>query len=476
MKVRSILPLILIVASMILLLGIPIHHQEKQDMSTAALQFVGKVLPNGDVGVLYFTGPMGTTIIHSDTTVPVDQVCLEIYSPQAGNLSIHGLQFTKYTQENQTITISKNQTYTSKIVVPYDPAHFNATMQVQTRSFQEELISIPSTTQSQYVTLTIDNTTFSFLHKTSPDLIPVIFSSLGNLGIALGYTLMGVVVFFLGSITASLLLRRMKYWPEFGKLGWFLILTFLLIAMAVLIFSAYYQLAYLAWYDWLIPFYIFATLAMLELWPQTWEKLFLMILGGTTGDKEEKEWDISFPRVARNREDGTWEYLQPGRIAAIKRLFRHISLSFSGSYGRPEGIPLKPNEENMTSLYFLKDFPELRREPPRQHRRRKPSRGKPTEYSIPLSAHAQKEVGQFIAELKAVHDYADENEDLRHENRDFRIRLENGKVKYSNREINEITEKLYGERLEYHEGKETDRKERQEEKPKKKEEEDGKEE
>ena len=307
---------------MILLLGIPIHHQEKQDMSTAALQFVGKVLPNGDVGVLYFTGPMGTTIIHSDTTVPVDQVCLEIYSPQAGNLSIHGLQFTKYTQENQTITISKNQTYTSKIVVPYDPAHFNATMQVQTRSFQEELISIPSTTQSQYVTLTIDNTTFSFLHKTSPDLIPVIFSSLGNLGIALGYTLMGVVVFFLGSITASLLLRRMKYWPEFGKLGWFLILTFLLIAMAVLIFSAYYQLAYLAWYDWLIPFYIFATLAMLELWPQTWEKLFLMILGGTTGDKEEKEWDISFPRVARNREDGTWEYLQPGRIAAIKRIFK----------------------------------------------------------------------------------------------------------------------------------------------------------
>ena len=91
MKVRSILPLILIVTSLILLVGIPINHQEDHQVTPAALQFVGKVLPNGDVGVLYFTGPTGTTIIHSDTTVPLDQVCLEIYSPQAGNLTIHGL-------------------------------------------------------------------------------------------------------------------------------------------------------------------------------------------------------------------------------------------------------------------------------------------------------------------------------------------------------------------------------------------------
>ena len=457
MKVRSILPLILIVASLILLVGIPIHHQETQDMSTAALQFVGKVLPNGDVGVLYFTGPMGTTIIHSDTTVPVNQVCLEIYSPQAGNLTIHGEQFTKYIQENQTITISKNQTYTSKIVVPYDPSHFNASMQVQTRSFQEELISIPQTSNQEYVTLTIDNVTFSFLHKTSPDLIPVIFSSLGNLGIALGYTLMGVVVFFLGSISASLLLRRMKYWPEFGKLGWFLILIFLLIAMGVLIFSAYYQLAYLAWYDWLIPFYIFATLAMLELWPQTWSKLFLVILGETEEEKEQ-DWDVAFPRIARNNSDGSWEYLRPGRIAALKRIFNHIPVSFNGSFTKPEGIPLKPNEENLTNLYFTSDWPEVKRTPPaeRKHFRRK--QGKPSEYHISLTANAQKEVGQFVSELKLVSQFADENEDLRRENRDYKIRLENGRVKYEGKEINDITEMIFQKKFEYHKGTETEEK------------------
>ena len=463
----SFVPLILILISMFLLIGIPVNHQEDhQAMSPAALQFVGKVLPNGDVGVLYFTGPTGTTIIHSNTVVPVNQVCLEIYSPQEGNLSIQGDQFSKYIQENQTITISQNQTYTSKIVVPYNPQHFNATMQVQSRSFQEELISIPQTSNQEYVTLTIDNTTFSFMHKTSPDLIPVILSSLGNLGIALGYTLMGVVVFFLGTITASLFLKRMKFWPAFGKLGWFIILFFLLIAMGVLIFSEYYQLAYLTWYDWLIPFYVFASLAMMELWPQSWSKLFLVILGKTE-EEGEQDWDVTFPRVSRNNLDGSWEYLRPGRVEAIKRIFHHIPVSFNGSLTKPEGIPLKPNEENLTNLYFTKDFPEIRRTPPveRKHFRRKS--GKPSQYFISLTAQAQKEVGQFVSELKLVSQFADENEDLRRENRDYKIRLENGRVKYEGKEINDITEMIFQKKFEYHKGGEAEeRKEKKKEEKK----------
>jgi hypothetical protein len=453
--------------SMILLAGVPIHHQEDHQVTSEALQFVGKALPNGDVGVLYFSGPTGTTIIHSNTVVPVNQICLEIYSPQAGNLTISGLQFSKYIEENQTIVTGKNQTYSSKIVVPFNPSYFNSSMRVQARSFQEELISIPSTTQTQYITLTIDNTTFLFLHKTSPDLIPVIFSSLGNLGIALGYTFMGVVVFFLGSISASLLLRRMKYWPPFGKLGWFLILVFLLIAMAVLIFSAYYQLAYLAWYDWLFPFYIFATLAMMELWPQSWSKLFLVILG-ESGEEKEQDWDVAFPRIARNNSDGSWEYLRPGRIAAIKRIFYHIPVSFNGSFTKPEGIPLKPNEENLTNLYFTSDWPEVKRTPPeeRKHFRRK--QGKPSEYHISLTANSQKEVGQFVSELKVVSKFADENESLRKENRNYKIQLENGRIKYEGKEINDITEMLWSRKFEYHKGAETEEKKEKEKKEEKK--------
>lgn len=463
MKVKTLFPLFLIILGMLLMFSIPAHQPQGQTVTPNSLEFVGKVLPNGDVGVLYYTSPTGTTIIHSGTTVPVDSVCLEIYSPHFGNLSIQGEQFSKYIQENQTIVISKNQTYTSKITVPYNPQKFNASMATQTRSFQEELISIPQSNSQQYITLTIDNTTFLFMHKTSPDLIPVIFSSLGNLGIALGYTLMGVVVFFLGSISASLLLRRMKHWPEFGKMGWFLILMFLLIAMGSLIFSAYYQLAYLSWYDWLIPFYVFATLAMLELWPQDWLKLFLLIVGGSQEDKE-KDWDVAFPKIARNKSDGSWEYLRPGRIEAIKRLYRHVSISFGGSMSKPEGVPIKPNEENISNLYFLKDFPDLKRDPPIARKHFSAKKGKLSQYELPMSSHTQKDLAQFVQELKTVSEFADENERLRKENRNYKIMLENGKVKYNNDEINDITEMLFEKKFEYHKGKGTEEKKEKKEK------------
>lgn len=70
-----------------------------------------------------------------------------------------------------------------------------------------------------------------------------------------------------------------------------------------------------------------------------------------------------------------------------------------------------------------------------------------------MSAHAQKEVGEFVSELRAVAEFADENESLRKENRNFRIRLESGKVRYNNEEINEISRKIFGATMEYHKGK-----------------------
>lgn len=467
---------ILILISLLLVLYSPTtttNPPSSPSPDASGLQFVGHVLPNGDVAILYYNAPTGVVIIHRDTIVPVNQICLEIYSPKGGNLTISGEQFSQYISVNQTIVISHNQTYTSKVTVPYNPDYFNSTMTTQTRAFQEMIISIPTTSSTQYVLLNIDNTSIQMQHHTSPDLIPVIFSSLGNLGIALGYTLMGVVMFFLGSITASLLLKRMKYWPEFGKMGWFLILFFLLIAMAILIFSAYYQLAYLAWYDWMIPFYLFSSLAMLELWPQTWEKLFLVIIG-SSNEEGDQDWDVSFPRITRNHEDGSWEYLRPGRLAALRRLFSHVPISFSGRSAKPEGIVLKPNEEHLSNLYFLKDFPDLKRMPVRERKHFRARQGKPSEYYIPLATHSDKEIGEFIGELKAVSKFAEENESLRRENRDFRIKLENGNIRYNNNELNEITRKIFGAPMEYHKGSEPKETKQDIEKENKKEDNNGK--
>ncbi len=135
---------------------------------------MGKALPNGDVAVLYYSAPTGTTIIHRDTVVPVDQIFLETYSPHAGNLTILGEQFQKFTVQNMTVPAGNNSTYTSQITVPFNPDRFKSSMQTQTRVFQVTQIRIPLSASQEYVTLTIDNTTLQFYRKTSPDIIPAI--------------------------------------------------------------------------------------------------------------------------------------------------------------------------------------------------------------------------------------------------------------------------------------------------------------
>ena len=422
------------------------------------------------MAVLYYTAPTGDVIIHSDTVVPTNQADLEVYSVHPGNLSINGTQFFS----THTVNISRtfgNQTIITPTVMPVDPSYFNDSMQVGTRAFQVLDLTIPRTNGTYQVHMVIDNTTLSFLHKTSPNIFPQVLTGLGQLGIALGYLFMGVVVFFIGSGTAAILLKRMKYWPKFEKMGWAFILLILVISMGALILSSYYPLAYIRWYYWLLPFYFFATLTMLEIWPQNWRKLFLLVIGNDDPDKDQ-DWDALFPRVADNPEDGTIEYLRPGRIHAIRRIFAHIPVEFSTGKARPQGIDLKPNPEGISSLYICKDTPHLGREQPRQRKHLKwAARPGITSYRIALSANAQKDIGDFISELRGVSDFADENDKLRTENRDFRIRLENGKIRYNGQEINEISRKIFGANMEFHKGKP----EAQEEaKTKEKEESDGK--
>ena len=144
MKSIHILPLLLILP-LILIMAAPASTGTSPTMQPAnspsgGLQFVGTVLPNGDVAILYYTAPVGTTIIHRDTVVPLDQISLEIYSPDSGTLSVLGEQFQKFVSENITIP-SGNKSYTTQISVPYNPDKFNATIQTQTRSPRPENIT-----------------------------------------------------------------------------------------------------------------------------------------------------------------------------------------------------------------------------------------------------------------------------------------------------------------------------------------------
>ena len=465
MRKRVYLASALILLSLFSLAFIPMDpNGSSHAVSPDSLQFVGHVLPNGDVAVLYYNSPTGTQIIHSGTVVPVNSVCLEIYSIHSGNLSINGSQFQGYELVNVTQHFSGNQTLKVLEKVPVDPHFFNQSVQVQTRAFQEFTLQIPSSSDQQNVQLKIDNTSMTFFHATSPDLIPSYITGMGQLGVYLFYLGMGIVIFFMGSGTAAYIIKRMRYWPSIGKTGWFFIIFLMICTIAALYMFEYYQLAYLSWYDWLFPLYLMATLAMMDLWPQSWERYFILVVGGA--DPNDQSWDALFPRITKNPEDGTIEYLRPGRLEAITRIWRHIPVEFQD--GKAQPIELSPNEEKIQNLYIANRPPELRYSKTERKGKRvhKTLRSRPETYHIDLSSHSQKEVGAFISELKTVSEFSNENDSLRKENRDYKIILESGKVRYGAEEINEITRKLYGANLEFHKGKapeETKKPEKEEE-------------
>ena len=442
MKKFLIIPVILILISVFLL--VPISHISPVESPSgfqpdSSVVISGHVLPNGDLALFYYNSPSGINIIHSDTIIPVNNISLDLYSLKAENITISVAQFSGYYVHNVTTKIGNNTTITTPVKSMINPVYSNETIRTQYRQLESFSINLPTTSTEKNVSISIDNETFFMLHKTSPNIIPNYFSGLGLLGIALGYLFMGVVIFFLGTITADLLLKRMKYWPPFGRLGWFLILFLLFIAMGLIILADYYQIAYIQWYYWLIPFYIFSTLAMMELWPQNWEKWFVFV----TGDGENTEWDAEFPMVSKAH--GGYEYLRRGRKEAFKRIFHYIPVSFNIS--QPvEGIPLTKNDERISQFFIAKDEPFLEYEKPqkeeegRKHRLRLPRRKRIISYKIPLTMHHTKPIAEFLGELRAVAHFATENEQLSDENLQMKLQIEKLGIKANRIMIDKIME------------------------------------
>ena len=449
MRKLLIFPLILILIGVFFL--VPVSHISPDESPSgfqpdSSVVISGHVLPNGDLALFYYNSPSGINIIHSDTVIPVNNISLDLYSLKAQNLTITVVQFSGYYTHNVTTRINNNTTITTPVKSMINPVYDNETIKTQYRQLESFSINLPTTSSEKNVSISIDNETFFMLHKTSPNIIPNYFSGLGLLGIALGYLFMGVVIFFMGTLTADLLLKRMKYWPPFGRIGWFLILFILFIAIGLIILGDYYQIGYIQWYYWLIPFYIFSTLAMLELWPQNWEKWFVFV----TGDGENTEWDAEFPMVSKAH--GGYEYLRRGRKEAFKRIFRHIPISFNISTP-VEGIPLTKNDERISQFFIAKDEPFLEYEKPQQeedgrkHRLRLPRRKRIISYKIPLTMHHTKPIAEFLGELRAVVDFATKNEDLTEENLQLKIKIEKSGVQANRTLVDEIVDFMYAKKF-----------------------------
>ena len=444
-KILFIIPVILILVGSLLL--IPVSQASSPITPDGTVAISGHVLPDGDLALFYFNSPTGINVIHSSTVIPVNKIELDLYSLKAQNLTITVSQFSGYTVHNVTTRISNNSTITTPVKTMNNPVYANETIKTQYRQLETFSITLPSTSSSKNVSITIDNSTYLMVHKTSPNIVPNYISGLGQLGETLLDIFMGVIIFFVSTLTADLLLKRMKYWPPFGKLGWMVILIFLLMAMVMIVLSDYYQLAYIKWYYWLIPFYVFATLAMLEIWPQSWEKWFVFI----TGDGDKTEWDAEFPRVSKIH--GGYEYIRPGRKAALKRLIWHIPVSFNLA-GQVDGIPLTHNTERISQFFIAKDEPYYQREEIEQpqeegkkHRIHIKHKPKIRAYTIPLTLHHTKPIAEFLGELRAVVQFASENESLEEENLQLKIRIEKSGIQANRVLVDEIMDLMKSKKI-----------------------------
>jgi len=411
--------------------------------STIAIQ--GHVLPNGDLALFYYTSPTGVDVIHSATVIPVNTISLDLYSLKAENLSIEVAQFSGFYIHNVTTRIGNNTTIVTPVKSMINPEYKNTTISTQYRGLETFSIDLPSTPITKDISITIDNDTFYFLHKTSPNIYPVFLTGLGQLGIALGYLFMGVIIFFLGTLTADLLLKKMKYWPPFGKLGWTMILFILTIAMAMIVLSDYYQLAYIQWYYWLIPFYIFSTLAMLEIWPQKYEKWHIIQIDP---QRTETNGDFETVYVSPRKADDQAEYLQKSRKHAFARLLgRHIPITFDRGDRDPWHLKISGTEER---IYFTTRWPYFTSEERKAltlRKGREKIRKKTTGYRIPVHGDYMKEVIEMILKLKSVISISKENQDLKDELLDLKVFIQNGTVRANMEKVDQITEKLFNKKF-----------------------------
>lgn len=436
-KIWTVYP-VLFLAVLLLVACIPVHSSPEISPDSSQVELVGHVLPNGDLAVLYYSAPTGDKIIHSSSVVPVNQITLDLYSLHVQNISIQLTQYSGSRIQNETIRINNNTTISRPEQVDISPQYSNETIHTQRREVQQFSVNIPSSKSEKNVSISIDNYTFSFIHKTSPDIIPVQLLGLGQLGIEIGYLTMGVVIFFLGTLTADLLLKRMKYWPPFGKAMWFVILMILGISLGMLVMSDYFGIAYIRWYYWLFPFYMFSTLAMLDIWPQKFEKWnIVQIEPGSRETTGDFDTIYVFPRSIGSQ----IEFLEKERIKALSRLFgKHIYIAFDRGDKDPWHLKIAGTDER---IYFMVEWPEFEYEekPYKIFRKERVWKIRRT-YHIPIHGDYMKEVLEMVLKLKSVISISKENQDMKDELLDLKVYIQNGTIRANTDKVDEITSKI----------------------------------
>ena len=128
----------------------------------------GKAANNGDLLGLYYTDPLGQTIIvNTSTMVPVNSLDMIVYSPfNSGSINVSVYTFT-YAQENLTLRGANNSTITRVITVQDIIQYDNQSLPATARHIQVSSLGLPSSSKIVNVEVSFDGAVFMFTHRTS---------------------------------------------------------------------------------------------------------------------------------------------------------------------------------------------------------------------------------------------------------------------------------------------------------------------
>lgn len=304
---------------------------------TAAAQngpvMTGVVANNGTLLAFWYQSPAsqltGTyTIIHPGDTVQTDTIEVSIYSPNAGGNVTMSVE--QYTLSPAFVSVRvNNTTVTQKVMQPTNIVWDNQTLTAPYRAVATDVLQLPVSNSVSNLRLNYDGAVITFLHHTSPIVLPLPLSGGGVLGVFLGALVLGSIVWMGGTATAVGIIRRAKYWPRLSNAQVLLIIFFAMGTFLFIIAPFFFSLGYLSWYWWLAPFYMVAVLVMLNLWPSMayrWELLRIR------GDESNSEMLTDRTEITVAKNGNGWERIHPYSYSkAIGRIFGvHTPLAFKG--------------------------------------------------------------------------------------------------------------------------------------------------
>ena len=412
----------------------------------------GKAANNGDLLGLYYTDPLGQTIIvNTSTMVPLDSLDMVIYSPfTSGPVNLTIYTFT-YSQENLTLKGLNNSTVTRTITIQDVIQYDNQSLPATARQIQVSTLALPSSPKIVNVEVAFDGAIFIFTHRTTPNSIPVFLTQGGELGLVIVLFILSSLVWSLGALTSKMILKRARYWPKRSASSWVIVFFILGIALYFFLGTYYYDLGYIQWYYFLLPVWFLSVMVMLGWWDPNVERWELMLIKGTKHEKvyEDIEKIYAAPHVRHK-----WIKIdRDSRIEAVKRVLGiYTPIVF---YDGPPPWYME-NEEWEDPIWDTKRVYLLDPKKGAAHTLKKETwrfwilSRHVSEFHIPLSGHYSRDAAEFLGEMTAVFEISEENEGLRVENRNYRIKYETGKLKVGYEELNALTKQLHEAEFEYH--------------------------